>query len=104
MKLREHSRYIVEFPATFSSDSEGVSIVYNLGMGGCKMVTDRPLTVDAMLSMNLKIPKQAFPITIRMAQVRWTLKYEFGMEFLEMEEIERKRLAQYLQGLASAAA
>jgi hypothetical protein len=36
--------------------------------------------------------------------VRWTLKYEVGIEFLGMEELERERLTQYLQGLAAAAA
>jgi len=50
------------------------------------------------------VPEQVFAITVRMAIVRWMLKYEFGMEFLGMEEFERERLVQYLQRLAAAAA
>ena len=50
MNQREHERYLVEFPARFAGDCEGVGIVYNLGMGGCKVVTDRPLIVGAMLA------------------------------------------------------
>ena len=104
MTEREYDRYIVEFPATFAGDGEGVGIVYNLGLGGCKIVTDRPLEVGAMLAIYLKVPEQTFAITIRMAKVRWTMQYEFGVEFLGIEELERDRLADFLQRLDAAAA
>jgi len=39
-----------------------------------------------------------------MATVRWTIRYEFGLEFLGMGELERERLAQFLQALQAAAA
>jgi len=73
-------------------------------MGGCKIVTNRPLTVGEMVTLYLNVPQQMFAITVRMAIVRWMLKYEFGMEFLGMEEFERERLDQFLQRLAAAAA
>jgi hypothetical protein len=57
-----------------------------------------------MLTMYLKVPEQTFAITVRMATVRWTMPYEFGVEFLGMEELERDRLAQFLQMLDAAAA
>lgn len=104
MNQREHERYIVEFPARFSGDCEGLGIVYNLCLGGCKIVTDRPLTIGGMVALSLQVPNQGVPITVRMATVRWMLQYEFGMEFLGMEEVQRERLAAYLQHLARAAA
>ncbi|HTL61194.1 MAG TPA: PilZ domain-containing protein [Nitrospira sp.] len=104
MNRREYDRYIAEFPARFVGDCEGSGIVYNLGMGGCKIVTDRPLTTDLMVALSLDIPGQSTAIRVRMAVVRWMLHYEFGIEFLGMEESERERLAQYLQRLAAAAA
>lgn len=104
MDQREHERYLVEFPARFAGDCEGVGIVYNLGMGGCKIVTDRPLIVGSMLALYLNVPNQTFAITVRMATVRWTIRYEFGLEFLGMEELERERLAQFLRALQAAAA
>ena len=104
MNKRQYERYIVEFPARFAGDCEGTGIVYNLGMGGCKMVTDQPLTIGAMLAPSLNAPTQGLSITVRMATVRWMLHYEFGIEFLGMEELQRERLAQYLHGLAAAAA
>jgi len=104
MNKRQYERYIVEFPARFVGDCEGTGIVYNLGMGGCKIVTDQPLTIGGIVALALNVPKQPFPITVRMATVRWMLQYEFGIEFLGMEELQRERLAQYLQSLAVAAA
>ena len=104
MNKRQYERYIVEFPVRFVGDCEGTGIVYNLGMGGCKIVTEHPLTIGGMVTLYLNVPEQVFAITVRMAIVRWMLKYEFGMEFLGMEEFERERLVQYLQRLAAAAA
>ena len=79
-----------------------MGIVYN--RGSCKIVTDRPLTIGGMVTLYLNVPKQTFAITVRMATVRWMLQFEFGLEFLGMEELKRERLAQYLQRLAAAAA
>jgi hypothetical protein len=104
MNQREYERYTVEFPARFAGDCEGMGIVYNLGMGGCNIVTDRRLTIGGMVALYLNVPNQTLAITVRMATVRWMLQFEFGLEFLGMEELEREQLAQYLQRLAAAAA
>jgi hypothetical protein len=104
MIQREFERYIVEFPARFAGDGQGMAIVYNLGMGGCKIVTDQPLMIGVMLALYLHVPGQKSAITVRMATVRWRLQHEFGLEFLGMEESERGRLAQFIQGMAAAAA
>ena len=95
-KQRKYTRYQVEFPATFGGDQTGVGIVYNLGSGGCKIVSDLAVEKGALLSVHLKIPEQTYPITIRAATVRWIMKLEFGIEFLEMQELEQARLEQFL--------
>jgi hypothetical protein len=104
MDKRQNERYIVEVPARFTGDRAGLGIVYNLCIGGCKIVTDRPLTVGEMVALSLDIPRKTPPITVRVATVRWMLEHEFGIEFLGMEEAHRGRLARYLQSLATAAA
>ena len=93
---RQHVRYQVEFPATFAGDHAGLGIVYNLGIGGCKVVSDLAVKSGALLTVQLQIPEQTTAITIRAATVRWTLELEFGVEFLEMQEKERARLEQFL--------
>ena len=40
--------------------------------------------------------EQTIAITIRAARVQWTLGLEFGVEFLEMRELDRTRLDQFL--------
>ena len=93
---RKYVRYQVEFPATFGGDHTGMGIVYNLGIGGCKIVSDLVVDNGALLSVQLKIPEQTNPIVIRAATVRWIMELEFGVEFLEMQEMERARLDQFL--------
>jgi hypothetical protein len=93
---RQHVRYQVEFPATFAGDHAGLGIVYNLGIGGCKVVSDLAVKSGTLLTVQLQIPEQTLAITIRTATVRWTLELEFGVEFLEMQEKERARLEQFL--------
>lgn len=93
---RQHTRYQVEFPAIFSGDYAGIGIVYNLGTGGCKVVSDLPVKNGARLTVHLKTPEQPIAITIQAATVQWTLKLEFGVEFREMLEPERTRLGQFL--------
>ena len=93
---RQHVRYQVEFPAAFAGDHTGIGIVYNLGIGGCKVVSDLAVKSGALLTVQLQIPGQTLAITIRAATVRWTLELEFGLEFLGMQELERARLEQFL--------
>jgi len=93
---RKHIRYQVEFPATFAGDHAGIGIVYNLGMGGCKVVSDIAAKNGALITVRLQIPEQFIPIIIQSATVQWILELEFGIEFLEMQELERARLEQFL--------
>jgi len=93
---RQHVRYQVECPATFEGNHAGIGIVYNLGIGGCKVVSDLEVKNGTLLTMHLQIPEQTSAITIRTASVQWTLELEFGVEFLEMQELERARLEQFL--------
>jgi hypothetical protein len=93
---RKYIRYQAELPATFTGDHEGAGIIYNLGIGGCKMVSDCAVKSGDLLSMQLKIPGQAEAIIIRATSVQWTMELEFGVEFLEIQELERTRLERFL--------
>jgi hypothetical protein len=103
MNYRQYERYIVEFPGRVAGDYEGTGIVYNLGVGGCKIVMDRRCNRG---DGGVFFPySQAGALRYRpYATVRRILQYGFGIEFLGMEELQRGRLAQYLPNLAAAAA
>ena len=47
---------------------------------------------------------QTSAITIRAATVQWTLEPEYGIEFLEMQELERALLEQFLANQVNIAA
>ena len=101
---RQHVRYQADFTATFSGDHIGIGIVHNLGIGGCRVVSDLAVQSGALLTVRLRIPEQPLAITIRAATVRWTREFEFGVEFLEMQELERAHLEQFLATLVNIAA
>ena len=99
-KPRQHLRYKVEFPATFAGDHAGMGIVYNLGVGGCKMVSHRKVKSGDLLSVHLNVPEQNTPISILAAKVQWVLEHGFGVEFLEIQKVEQARLERFLDAHA----
>ena len=99
-KPRQHLRYKVEFPATFAGDHAGMGIVYNLGIGGCKMVSHRKVKCGDLLSVHLNVPEQNTPISILAAKVQWVLEHGFGVEFLEIQKVEQARLERFLDAQA----
>jgi hypothetical protein len=103
---RQHVRYQVEFPATFAADHTGIArgIVYNLGMGGCKVVSDLAVKRGARLTVHLQIPEQPTALTVQVASVQWILEHEFGVEFLEIQERERASLERFLATQSNIAA
>lgn len=96
-KPRHHVRYKVEFPATFAGDQAGSGIVYDLGLGGCKMVSHRKVKCGDLISVHLNIPKQTVPIAILAAKVQWVLEHGFGVEFLEIQTHEHAQLERFLE-------
>lgn len=100
-ELRQQARYRVEFPVSSRGDYVAAGTVYNLGLGGCKIMSAVHVTVEtgAILQLELHPPKIA-PIQVHAATVRWTMEDDFGVDFLGMQESERDRLAQLINTLA----
>lgn len=53
---------------------DGIGIVYNLGMGGCKVIGDLAAKSSALLTVHLQIPEQTIASTTRAATVLGTLE------------------------------
>ena len=104
MNKRQYERYIVEFPWRVAGDYEGTGNRIQPGRGGVQDRDGSPLTTWAMVAFSFNTPKQALSITVRIATVRRILQYEFGIEFLGMDEFQRGRPAHYLPHLAAGAA
>jgi len=74
-----------------------MGIVYDIGLGGCKMVSHRKVKCGDLLSVHLNIPNQTTPIAILAAKVQWALEHGFGIEFLEIQKHEQAKLERFLE-------
>ena len=77
--------------------------MYNLGLGGCKIISKNVVSTGDILNLQLGLPTIMPPILVHAATVRWTMEGEFGVDFLGMQESERDRLAQCIDTLSQAA-
>ena len=100
-ELRQQARYRVEFPVTCTGDYDATGTVYNLGLGGCKIMSETHVAMEigAILNLNLQ-PHTMARIHVHAATIRWTMEDDFGVDFLGMQESERERLAQLIEQLA----
>ncbi len=100
-EVHQQTRYRVEFPISCTGDCVTTGTVYNLGLGGCKIMSATRVAVErgAILQLELHPPKFA-PVHVHAATVRWTMEDDFGVDFLGMQESERDRLAQLMEQLA----
>jgi len=101
VELRKHRRHPVNFQGVFSSGTvqgeEGV--VLDLSLGGCRVASPVPMPTDTVFHLQIR-PRQAAPIYIPGAVVRWVRGSAFGVQFQELAEYESKALTRLL-GLLS---
>jgi len=100
-ELRQQTRYRVEFPISCTGDCTVTGTVYNLGVGGCKIMnaTHVAMEIGAILTLELH-PPMLGPIHIHASTVRWVMEDDFGVDFLGMQESERDKLTQLIERLA----
>jgi hypothetical protein len=97
---RKHRRHSVNFQGVFSSDivqgEEGV--VLDLSLGGCRVGSPIPMPPDATIHLQIR-SRQAAPIYVPSAIVRWVRGSAFGVQFQELAEHESKALTRLLWSL-----
>jgi PilZ domain len=101
---RTTPRVRVEFRTTFSDSTklEGMGIILDLSMGGCRI--ESPVTVVPGFSLELRIyaHEVEWPIMIEAASVQWVSGLMFGLAFFRLREDERQRLEQVINALMEA--
>lgn len=71
--------------------------IRNISAGGCCMTTDKSLPVNSIIRLEINFPQLSKPI-YALAKVVWTRqvgetkRYEFGIEFIEIDESLRKTI------------
>jgi hypothetical protein len=102
VEQRNHRRYSVNFQGVFSSDTvqgeEG--LVLDLSLGGCRVGSPISMPIDTAIHLQIR-PRQAAPIYIPSAIVRWVKDSAFGVQFQELARHESRALTHLLWSLPS---
>ena len=102
IEQRNHRRYPVNFQGVFSSDTvqgeEG--LVLDLSLGGCRVGSPISMPIDTAIHLQIR-PRQAAPIYIPSAIVRWVKDSAFGVQFQELAGHESRALTHLLWSLPS---
>jgi len=105
MEQLDSKRFRAQVPILFSVDGhqrQARGLVYNLSADGCKVTSDTRVAEGTYLNLRLYLPGSSAPVAVRLAAVRWTQGWEFGVTFLHMESDEVQRLNQYLAVIETA--
>jgi len=70
--------------------------VLDLSGGGCLVESSVSVKVGDNLQLRLSLPGPELPMRVPRAAVRWTKGFQFGVEFLSLEEKDRVRLTHLL--------
>ena len=98
MDVRRHQRFPVHFHSVFSGPklSESVGSMVNLSESGCCVHTDNQVYTGIQLALRLHVPREASPIHIEQAAVRWSGEREVGVGFITVAPRHQERLDQLL--------
>jgi hypothetical protein len=106
-KFRRYPRIRVPMPFTcsvarleparwFRKPSESVGVVYDLSLRGVRMSTEASIKPGDLVTLSLRLPKQAAPAEIAVATVRWTKDQIYGLAFRKLSEAARSRVSKYI--------
>ena len=100
VEQRKHRRHSVNFQGVFSSGTvQGEeAVVLDLSLGGCRVGSPIPMPTDTAIHLQIR-PRQAAPIYVPSAIVRWVRGAAFGVQFHELAEHESKALTRLLLSL-----
>ena len=102
MEQTDSKRFRAHVPVIFARDGqpgEARGFVYNLSNEGCKITSDTRMTPGTYVTLKLFLPNPHALTVIRLAVVRWTQGWDFGVTFLHVQNDEFQRLNQYLASL-----
>lgn len=105
MEQSDSKRFQAHFPVAFAREGypgEARGLVYNLSIEGCKVTSNTQMAPGTYLTLRLYLPAPHAPVEVRLAAVRWTQEWDFGVTFVHMQSEELQRLTRYLAVLETA--
>ncbi len=94
-------RLRVQFRTTFTEASrlEGMGLMLDLSLGGCRIESPVPVVPGFSLELRIHVPDLEWPIMIEAASVQWVSGLMFGLAFFQLKEAERQHLEQLINHL-----
>ena len=98
---RATPRFRVQFRTTLfgSGPHEGVGILQDLSLTGCRVQCGAPLQQGLPLELRIHVPDLEWPLMIDTAQVQWVRGQIVGLAFLRVKDAEQQRLDRVIAGL-----
>ncbi len=105
MEQRKYKRYLVEYTASFSREGFKVpGVILDLSVIGCRARTTLVIKKGDFLGVLIDVPRYQHPLYITLAVVRWSNGPECGMEFIQMELDDQRRLRELIRPIEAARA
>lgn len=93
LEQRKHARVGTAYLALCSGERiRAQGVVLDLSVAGCRIRSAVEFTKDEFLGVVIDVPWYVNPLDVPLAVVRWSNGQECGMEFIEMEPDEQRRL------------
>ncbi|MCW5797793.1 MAG: PilZ domain-containing protein [Nitrospira sp.] len=100
MERRDTPRYEIKVPLTFSGQAiDGSGMITSLSKDGCHVTSEESLPMRANLSLQVQLPSPYEPLTVEVAEVRWTNATGFGLVFVHVHDEEHGRLQRFIDWL-----
>lgn len=97
---RQYVRVTAKFPATFVIGKLGQEgTVTEIALGGCSLEVNVVLAIGAKFRMDIIISSSEPPLVINQALVRSVRPTGFGIQFMEIQDVEKERLGRLLEKL-----
>jgi len=99
IECREHRRIPVELQVFFSTTNQTeirAGTMFDISAGGCAVTSTAPIKPGSGVRLLIRATDLGSPITVHSAAVRWANHGEFGVEFLNLSELDRSRLQRFL--------
>jgi PilZ domain-containing protein len=103
MEQRKYDRIPVEYSASFSGGWFGAQgVIVDLSVAGCRTRSAFAVKKDDCLGVLIDIPRYEHPLHVTLATVRWSNGQEFGMEFIQIERDDQRRLSELIRAIKGA--
>jgi hypothetical protein len=108
VELRRHPRFRMSLPVvlsfsrsevsvSFRGDHQGAGTVVDLSTKGCKVLSAAHVQPGDRLLLILRVPRQATPLTINQASVRWVEDGSFGLEWAALPPDAERKLKRLIE-------